>query len=124
MVTCMLNGEDVDNDDSLDFLSRMKCHTVLKNNDISKVKAWLMQIAHMELVQEPVYVTDATRAITLQLRPYFPNMQSVYEMYDQKLPTTKKVVNLLNYDPSTQKETQIFDFLKQFIRGLGKADLN
>ena len=41
MVTFMLNGEDVDNDDWLDFLSRMKCHTVPKNTYISKVNCVL-----------------------------------------------------------------------------------
>ena len=65
----MLSGEDADNNDWLYFLSRMKCHTIPTNNDIGKVKALVMQIARTALVQEPMYVSDAMRAINLQLQP-------------------------------------------------------
>jgi len=52
------------------------------------------------------------------LKEAFVSPQDVLHVYEEKKPTTKKLLKLLDASPSTQAENERFHFLQQTIRGL------
>lgn len=88
------------------------------------LKGILLKVAHKQLIQKPRYASEKMSLIAgSSLKEAFVSPQNVLHMYEDKKPTTKKLLKLLDVSPSTQAENQSFRFLQQYIRGLDDAGL-
>ena len=83
----------------------------------------MLEIAQKELVQKPQYVCNCWIPILVALLPYFPEANALYSYYKSILPTNSKVVHILNANPTTPAETDVFGYLKRYIRGLDPSKL-
>ncbi|MGH0129852.1 UNVERIFIED_CONTAM: hypothetical protein FKN15_039996 [Acipenser sinensis] len=107
IITSTLDGSigADDQDELLDILSRMGCHTVPSHDSM---KGTILQVAHKQLIQEPKYalevMADVTRSTLQKLLPEVSNLEALYEA---KKPTVKQpaegaVVRGLNTGNSKQ----------------------
>ncbi|XP_013390436.1 uncharacterized protein LOC106158870 [Lingula anatina] len=119
-----LCGEVLDEDeqdDLLDLLSRVGCNSIPKKEHMRNT---VLRMAHKELIQEPKYALDAmAETVCGQLQMLFPDVQKLRLMYENKTPTARKVINLLNCTPANKEQSDAFGYLKQFIKGLDNAML-
>lgn len=118
-ITEELSGED--RDDLLDLLDRMGVTSLPAKDNL---KGIFLQVAHKQIIQKPRYALEKislTAGETLQ--QMFHSPQDVQNMYEEKKPTTKKLLKLLNAIPKTQAESQSYRFLQQYIRGLDDVGL-
>eukprot|EP00794_Sanderia_malayensis_P001847 gene1847-2080_t len=53
----------------------------------------------------------------------FEDVETVNKIYDQAHPTVKRVSKLLQCNTESQKEKEMFDYLKCFLRGLNEDAL-
>lgn len=96
--------------------------TVLPTQD--NLKGILLKVAHKQLIQKPRYAAEKMSLIASHfLKEAFVSPQHVLQMYEDKKPTTRKLLKLLDASPATQAENQSFCFLQQYIRGLDDAGL-
>lgn len=110
-----------DQDELIDLLDRLDVTALPTRNNL---KGILLKVAHKQLIQKPRYACEKMSLIAgASLKEAFVNTQHVLLMYEDKKPTTKKLLKLLEASPSTQAENQSFRFLKQYIRGLDDIGL-
>ena len=110
-----------DRDELIDLLDRLDV-TALPTRD--NLKGLLLKVAHKQLIQKPRYACEKMSLIAgASMKEAFGNTQQVLLMYEDKKPTTKKLLKLLEASPSTQAENQSFRFLKQYIRALDDVGL-
>ncbi|XP_076876894.1 uncharacterized protein LOC143526112 isoform X2 [Brachyhypopomus gauderio] len=110
-----------DQDELIDLLDRLDVTAFPTRNNL---KGILLKVAHKQLIQKPRYACEKMSLIAgASLKEAFVNTQHVLLMYEDKKPTTKKLLKLLEASPSTQAENQSFRFLKQYIRGLDDIGL-
>lgn len=84
----------------------------------------LLKVAHKQLIQKPSYAAE--KNVTghfFTLKEAFVSPQDVLKIYQDKKPTTRNFLKLLDASPTTQAENQSFHFLQQYIRGLDDAGL-
>ena len=55
--------------------------------------------------------------------PEFCDASSLYKMYEEKNPTSKRVIKLLHAEPSSDTERMCLDHLKRFIKSLNESKL-
>lgn len=112
---------DEDQDELIDLLDRLDVTAIPTKENLKSI---LLKVAHKQLIQKPRY---ASKKISItagsSLKKLFGSPQGVLQMYENKKPTTKKLLKLLSASPSTQAENQSFRFLQQYIRGLDDAGL-
>lgn len=112
---------DEDKDELLDLMDRLNVTTLPTQKNL---KAILLKVAHKQLIQKPRYAAEKMSVIVSHiLKEAFESPQAVLRMYEDKKPTTRKFLKLLNASPATQAENQSFRFLQQYIRGLDDAGL-
>lgn len=88
------------------------------------LKDILLKVAHKQLIQKPRYAAEKLSLIAGHfLKDAFASPQDVLRTYEDKKPTTRKFLKLLDASPPTQAENKSFGFLQQYIRGLGDAGL-
>ncbi|XP_049325043.1 uncharacterized protein LOC111189939 [Astyanax mexicanus] len=110
-----------DQDELIDLLDRLDVTALPTRNNL---KGILLKVAHKQLIQKPRYACEKMSLIAgASLKEAFVNTQHVLLMYEDKKPTTKKLLKLLEASPSTQAENQSFRFLKQYIRGFDDVGL-
>ncbi len=119
--TCL--GEDCDlmDEDVIDFLSTWKCFRVPTKENIKDI---IFELAHQELVQKPRYVVHCWSLILkmLQYDDTFKTQEGVLQTYENRKPTAKKVIKLLQAETTSELERSTLDHLKRYIRSLeGKA---
>lgn len=123
IITSALDGSigADDQDELLDILSRMGCHTVPSHDSM---KCTILQVAHKQLIQEPKYalevMADVTRSTLQKLLPEVSNLEALYEA---KKPTVKQVLNMINAEVQNAAQNKTMNFLKQFIRSLDDGRL-
>ncbi|MGH0135161.1 UNVERIFIED_CONTAM: hypothetical protein FKN15_001101 [Acipenser sinensis] len=123
IITSALDGSigADDQDELLDILSRMGCHTVPSHDSM---KGTILQVAHKQLMQEPKYalevMADVTRSTSQKLLPEVSNLEALYEA---KKPTVKQVLNMINAEVQNAAQNKTMNFLKQFIRTLDNGRL-
>ncbi|MGH0170085.1 UNVERIFIED_CONTAM: hypothetical protein FKN15_070349 [Acipenser sinensis] len=123
IITSALDGSigADDQDELLDILSRMGCHTVPSHDSM---KGTILQVAHKQLIQEPKYalevMADVTRSTLQKLLPEVSNLEVLYEA---KKPTVKQVLNVINAEVQNAAQNKTMNFLKQFIRSLDDGRL-
>lgn len=112
---------DEDRDELLDLLDRLDVTTLPTRDNL---KGILLNVAHKQLIQKPRYAAEKMSLIAGHfLKEAFVSPQDFLRMYEDKKPTTRKLLKLLDASPTTQAENQSFQFLQQYIRGLDDARL-
>lgn len=104
------------NDESLlDLLSNFDCRRNVTKDTSLKI---FTELAHKELIQRPQYVADCWGEILVELKPSFPNVEALNQLYIQLTPTTSKILNAMVCQPLNEGERQSEKYLKRFIKGL------
>ncbi|KAF7710168.1 hypothetical protein HF521_009040 [Silurus meridionalis] len=116
--------QDLDSDgqdELLDLLDRLGVKTVPSQDNL---KAVLIQVAHKQIIQQPKYALDNMSVVAAQpLMTTLTTPAKIWTMYDDKKPTPRKVLKLMEANPTTPAENQAFKFLQQYIRGLDQVGL-
>lgn len=101
----------------LDFLERFKCRTVVKKENINTI---ITEIGQQELMQKPHLMVATWQPILQKLKNYpsFQTLTALEVFYDSIKPTTKKILKLLDANPSSDAERDAFRFLQRYVRGL------
>lgn len=55
-------------------------------------------MAHNEIIQKPQYVSECWREVLAQLKPDFPSLEYLSQLYERLIPTNVKVINALRAD--------------------------
>lgn len=122
IVNSVLEGRQYDEDDLLDLLSRMGGHTA---PDGDTVKDTIIQTAHKQLIQEPMYALKMMAASAqVTLKTLLPTVSAVSALYETKVPTAKGIIALLKSDEKRPSHSKTMQFLKLFIRSLDKDKLH
>ena len=94
---------DLNSDEFLDVLSSCKYHKAPNKDNVLEV---ISQLAHQELVQKPKYVSNCWSPIVARLKnlPQFRSLEELAKLYLSRKPTGRKVVKLLEGEPSTTSQ--------------------
>ena len=122
MKKCLTGDISVDDEDLLDFLSSYKCYRRPTQDALEKIFG---ELAHQELVQRPKYISAAWGSHLQSLRglPEFSDVNAITTLYEEKRPTSKRVIKLLKAEPSCDAERTCLDHLKRYIKSLGESQL-
>lgn len=123
LITAALKEDlsEEERDELIDLLDRLDVTALPTQQNL---KGILLKVAHKQLIQKPRYASEKMSFIAgSSLRDAFAGPQDVLHMYEDKKPTTKKLLKLLHASPSSQSENQSLRFLQQYIRGLDDAGL-
>lgn len=116
--------EDLSDEDKDEPYDVLDCYGVTMPPTKDNLKGILLQVAHKHLIEKPRYAAEKMALTANQfLREAFLSPQEVLPMYEERKPTTKKLLKLLDASPATQAENQSFRFLRQYIRGLDERGL-
>ena len=113
-----LSVEDPSQDeDILEVLTSYKCYRRVEKATMTKI---MEELAHQELIQRPKYVANAWHPIVKSLTRHeeFKDLQSLVQLYEAKVPTTKRVCKLSEAQPVSNSERECFEHLKRFVKSL------
>ena len=83
-----------------------------------------VELAHQELIQRPRNIAHCWAPILRELEVNKPfKTPSIIEFFSLRTPTARKVLRVINCNPSSHADRQCFDFLKKFIRSLDASAL-
>ena len=83
-----------------------------------------VELAHQELIQRPCNIAQCWAPILRELEDNKPfKTPSIVEFFSLRTPTARKVLRVINCNPSSHAKRQCFDFLKKFIRSLDASAL-
>ncbi|XP_070397922.1 uncharacterized protein [Nothobranchius furzeri] len=110
-----------DRDELLDLMDRLDVSVIPTQKNLKSI---LRKVAHKQLIQKPSYAMEKISLVACHfLKEAFQSPQHVLQMYEDKKPTTRKLLKLLTASPISEAEKQSFRFLQQYIRGLDDAGL-
>ncbi|XP_070543895.1 uncharacterized protein [Ptychodera flava] len=105
--------QSVDKEELLEVLDGHQCK---KDPSTANIRDIVIEIAHKELIQEPMFVIESWRAILRSVANTIGNM-SLLDLYEEKKPTTRKVVKMLSFpDPISVEATTMANHLRRYIR--------
>ena len=116
---CLENRVNIDqNDELLELLSSYNCHRKPNEANIQDI---LSQLAHQEIIQKPRYVANCWSPVlqSLKARSPFQNATNTLAFYEDKKPTPKKVIKMLDASPENDAQRIAFEHLTRFIKSLG-----
>lgn len=124
LLTALEGNEEAiySSDDMLDFLDVFKCRSALTKNNAKEI---VMEIARQELIQKP-YIMAACWSKSfdeLKSHPEFSSEKSLGDLLERVQPNAKRVINLLEVNPSDDAERDIIGYLKRYIKGLDSANI-
>lgn len=109
----------VDLDDLVEALDSYGCRRRITAENFPEI---LLEIAHQELVQKPMFVIDCWREVTLG--HIFISPEELVQLYSDLQPTPKKVCQLLKFpEQLTPKQEEVANHLKRYIRELDESQL-
>jgi hypothetical protein len=125
LVESIITSKELPEDDEefKDFLERFKCRSVISKENVTRV---LLEIAKQELVQKPHLMIGAWQPILqnhLKKCLHFQSIKEVMGLYEDLVPTPKKLLNSLSCTPTTEPKRDAYKYLQRFIRGLDKEKL-
>ena len=112
--------EHFSSDDVFEFLEQFKVRSRLT---VQNVRATLIELARQELIQKPHIMISCWRNCCNQLKksPQFSSPDALKQMYENVIPTTKKVLALFTGElPKNEAEADALKFFKRFVRGLNE----
>ncbi|XP_033630774.1 uncharacterized protein LOC117292736 [Asterias rubens] len=113
--------EPKDNAQLTDFLYSMGCRSIPTQPRLSTV---LLQVAHLELIQRPFYAMKTmAEAAFNEWADLLPSVQSVLNLYEEKKPTTQKVVKMLQCKVMNEAQERSLRYIKEFVRSLPQQSL-
>lgn len=116
-----INGEIEEGDkELLEFFSNFDCKVLPRKSNLTRV---LEEVAHKELIQKPQYVTECWKEVVLQLKPYFPSLDFINQLWERLVPTNVKVIDALRVELTNDAERECLKHLKRYLRGLDKSKL-
>ena len=104
----------------IEFLDRYNCKTIPKPE---KVRSVILEIAHREIIQYPLYIVESWSSPLTVMRQCLPTPSHVNELFDKAKPTNKKVLALLYSSPVNSAQREAVSYLQRYIRGLDEEKL-
>ncbi len=93
--------------------------------DGDAIKNTIIQTAHKQLIQEPMYALKMMSASAqCTLKSLLPTVSAVLALYESKIPTAKGIIALLKPNEKQPSHSKTMQFLKLFIRSLDKDKLH
>lgn len=119
---CLKGEVGVADEDVLDMLSSYKCY---RQPTQENIQAIIEELAHQELVQRPKYISMAwsVELKVLKRFPEFCDFNSLCAMYEEKKPTSKRIIKLMHAEPCSDAERACLDHLKRYIKSLDDSKL-
>ncbi|XP_041440422.1 uncharacterized protein LOC121400700 [Xenopus laevis] len=115
----LTNFSAVEMEDILDVLDNYGCRRKISAESF---KQTLLEIAHKEVVQRPMFVIDCWREIIKPLLNLSP--EELKKLYLELKPTQRKVLKLLEFpEDMTLKQKEVSKYLKQYVRELDQCTL-
>lgn len=118
---CMAGTVSCEDDELMEFLSEYDCKRRVNKDNLPTI---IKEIAHKELIQKPQYIADCWIPVLSIIQVTIPTTDVLRKIYDERKPTTAKVLSLLNSTPSNPAENEAFSNLKRFIRSLDDQKLS
>ena len=87
-----------------------------------ELKELLTEVAHEELIQTLCYIREALETAFLYTK-FIKDVDEMEQIYNQLIPSCKKVLKILKPDIRDLHERTSYDFLKKFIRSLKDGEL-
>ncbi len=88
------------------------------------LKELMLKAGHKQIIQLPKYALDNMSKETKHIfRETFKSPVDILQMYEDKRPTTRRILKLLDVSPQSQAESKCLRFLQQYIRGLDVVGL-
>ena len=100
------NMENVEVDELREILSTHECKVKVRKDSLG---AFIDQIAHMEMVQEPAFIRECLFEVSIS----YELVINVENEFQKITPTSKKFISSLECD---QSESDSFKYLKRYIR--------
>lgn len=114
----LVDFDSVDFEDIIDALSSYNCRKIPTKANITSL---IDEIAHKELIQEPMYVAKCFFPILNTLQGDLSKLEQIQT--DLK-PSAKKVLKLLQFpDVMTQPQATTSEYLKKYIKSLDQHHL-
>ena len=116
------NDEDFTTDDFFEFLEQYKVHSKVTKQNIKDIVA---EIALKELVQKPHIMAACWKGCFERLKkePEFSSKESIKVFYESVVPTSKRIIALIDASPNDDAEKDALNYFKRFIRGLNQETL-
>ncbi|KAE8575851.1 hypothetical protein XENTR_v10003965 [Xenopus tropicalis] len=112
------NFSSVEIEDLLEVLDNYKCRRKISAESF---KQTLLEIAHKEIVQRPMFVIDCWREI---VKPLNLSPEKLAKLYLELKPTQQKVYKLLAFpEDMTPKQKEVSNYLKRYVRELDQCTL-
>ncbi|XP_077862693.1 uncharacterized protein LOC144344694 [Saccoglossus kowalevskii] len=103
----------VDEEDLTDALDNHQCRKLPSADNMREI---ILEIAHKEIIQEPMFVADCWRKILLPLSSTICS-DNINKFYEDKKPNPKKVIKLLQFpDQMNTEEKIVGNHLQRYIR--------
>lgn len=113
----MANFADVDIEELMDALDVYECKTLINEDNF---KPTLLEIAHKEIIQKPMYVAACWQQI-LTAGNTRMTITKLKDIYTALYPTCRSFCKSLQFPPGLQ-DVQTSMFLKRFVRELDPKD--
>lgn len=111
--------QSVDTDELMDTLDTHDCRT---NPTAENIKSIILEIAHKELLQTPMYVCDCWREVFST--SIGMNETKFIKLYETLQPTNKKAVQILSFPEFMDSQSlEVSKYLKTYIRNLDQEKL-
>ena len=110
--------EEVDFDELVEVLSQYEGRVQPADNNMWKV---VNEIAHHQLVQKPSFVTECWALILQHMIPLLNKPLS--EIYDELIPTSKKVLKILKVPSDNLEEKKVGDAIKRYVKNCSESKL-
>lgn len=97
------------------ILDRYRCRTKVSCMNVYGV---FLELARQELVQKPYLMVCTWKNTLTPLKEKLPDAKAVEDLYSSMEPTNMKVVRLLQNEPKSLAERDVFSYLKEYVMNL------
>ena len=115
----MKEYSSVDNDDLMDVLDSHNCKKLPTACTIAEL---VKEIAHKELVQEPMFVIDCWREVFSESKAQIPEKE-LDDIYAECIPTGKKVSQRLSVNPTNKNQEETVKHLRRYLKDADETTL-
>ena len=115
---CLVNRAKDSHTELLELLSSYKCYHTPNEDNIQSI---FSQLAHQELIQKPCYISNCWIPVLQSLKALTPfhNPENILQFYEDKKPTPKKVIKMLDASPENDPHRITLEHLTRYIKSLG-----